>query len=86
MVHAAQSLKFPYPNIIVQFHPSRAVQLNLSECLTNNIVRLLFGILHGAYGSGFIEVALVVYIQLSEGILKAEDFILLKLWIFPASV
>jgi len=44
----------------------------------------VFGVL-GRFDDGrFVEIALVVDVQLAEGVLQAEDFRLLELRIFPA--
>lgn len=44
----------------------------------------MFGVL-GRFDDGrFVEIALVVDVQLAEGVLQAEDFRLLELRIFPA--
>jgi hypothetical protein len=71
-----------YINIVVQLYSSRAVQLNLLECLSHNIVGLALRVLSGLDDGGFIYVALVVDIHVLEGIGKLEDLILIELRVF----
>ena len=65
--------------IIVQLYSPRTVELNLFQRLTHYIVRLVFGLLGRLDDGCLVEVAFVVYVELTEGILKAEDLSLLEL-------
>ena len=72
-------------DIVLEFDSPRAVQLNFLQRLSHDVVRLVFGVL-GRFDDGrFVEIALVVDVQLAEGVLQAEDFRLLELRIFPES-
>jgi hypothetical protein len=71
-----------YINIIVQLYSSRAVQLNLLEGLSHDIVWLALRVLGGLDDGGFIYVALVVDIHVLEGIGELEDLILIELRVF----
>jgi hypothetical protein len=76
------ALKVGYINIVVQLYSSRAVQLDLLESLSHNIVGLALRVLGGLDNGGFIYVALVVNIHVLEGIGKLEDLILIELRVF----
>jgi hypothetical protein len=71
-----------YINIVVQLDSSRAVQLNLLESLSHNIVGLALRVLSGLDDGGFVYVALVVDIHVLEGIGELEDLILIELGVF----
>jgi hypothetical protein len=71
-----------YINIVVQLDSSRAVQLNLLESLSHNIVGLALRVLSGLDDSGLVYVALVVNIHVLEGIGELEDLILIELRVF----
>jgi hypothetical protein len=73
----------PYVNIVLQFHPARAVKFDLLQCLARLVVGYTFGVLYSPYCCGLVQVALVVHIELAEGILKTEDITLLELRILP---
>lgn len=45
----------------------------------------MFALLHGADGAGFVEVALVVCVESTEGILEAKDGALVELGILPGA-
>lgn len=45
----------------------------------------MLALLNGADGAGFVEVTLVVYVELTKGILEAKDGALVELGIFPAA-
>jgi hypothetical protein len=74
-------LPWPYINIVVQLHPSRTVQLHLLQGLAHDIVRLVLRLLGGLDDRGLLDVALVVLVELAEGILQAKDLALLELGI-----
>jgi len=71
-----------YINIVVQLDSSRAVQLNLLEGLSHNIVGLALRVLCGLDDGGLVYVALVVDIHVLEGIRQLEDLILIELRVF----
>ena len=71
-----------YVDIVVQLDPSRAVEFDFFERLPDNIVGLTLGLLRRLDDGGFVQVALVVDIQLAERVGQREDFILLELRIF----
>jgi hypothetical protein len=73
-----------YINIVVQLDSSRAVQLNLLESLSHNIVGLALRVLSGLDDSGLVYVALVVNIHVLEGIGELEDLILIELRVFSS--
>lgn len=70
-------------DVVIEFYSPRAIQLNLFQRLTDDIVRLSFRVLRRLDRSRFIDVALVVYIEFSEGVGKAEDIRLLELRVLP---
>lgn len=74
--------KRSYVHVIVQFYPSRTIQIHLFEGLPNDIVWLSLRLLGCFDHRGFIDIALVVNIELSKGILEAKYILLLKLGIF----
>lgn len=45
----------------------------------------MLALLHSTDGAGFVEIALVVYVELAEGILEGEDGALVELGILPAA-
>ena len=71
--------RWTYSDIVVQFNTTRTVELDFSQRLTDDIVGLSLRVLDAANGGCFVEVALVVDVELPEGILQAEDFVLLEL-------
>jgi hypothetical protein len=71
-----------YINIVVQLYSSRAVQLDLLEGLSHNIVGLALRVLSGLDDGGFVYIALVIDIHVLEGIGKLEDLILVELRVF----
>jgi hypothetical protein len=73
----------PCINVILQLHAARTVQLDFLERLTHNIVGLMLGCLGLFDGSTLVNVALVVYIEFTKGILQVEDLALLKLGVLP---
>ena len=71
-------------HIVVQLDSPRAVELNLLQGLAHDIVRLVLGLLGGLDDGGLVEVALVVDVELAEGVLQAKDLALLELGVLPA--
>ena len=71
-----------YIDIVVQLDSSRAVQLDLLESLSHNIVGLALRVLSGLDDGGLVYVALVVDIHVLEGIRQLEDLILIELRVF----
>ena len=71
-----------YINVIVQFYPPRAIQLDLFERLPNNIVGLSLGLLSCFDDRRFIDVTFVINVKLSKGVLKAKYILLLELGVF----
>jgi len=71
-------------DIVIQLHSPRAIQFNLLQRLSHNIVRLTLAILDCAGGGCFVEVAFIVYVQLPEGILQPKDIRLLELRVLPS--
>lgn len=70
--------------VIIQLHSPRAIQLDLFEGLAHNIVGLVLGLLCCLDDGGLVNVALVVDVELAEGVLQAEDLALIELGIFSA--
>jgi hypothetical protein len=75
-----------YIDIVIEFYSARAIQLNLPQCLSHDIVRLSLRLLSGFNNGGLVEVSLVIDVEFTEGILKAEDLVLLELRILPAEL
>jgi hypothetical protein len=71
-------------DVVVQLDSPRAVELDLLQGLAHDIVRLVLGLLGGLDDGGLVEVALVVNVELAEGVLQAKDLALLELGVFPA--
>ena len=67
-----------------QLDAPRAIELDLLQGLAHDIVRLVLGLLGGLDDGGLVEVALVVDVELTEGVLQAKDLALLELGVFPA--
>ena len=72
-----------HSNVIIQLNSSGRIELDLFQCLSDHIVRLSFAGLSCFHGSRLIYVALVINVELAEGILETEDLILFELRIFP---
>ena len=68
-----------YSDIVVKFYAPRAIKLDLSQSLADDIVWLAFRVLYSSDCSRFIEITLVINVELSEGILEAKDLLLLEL-------
>jgi hypothetical protein len=84
-ISTAQGIPIPtYTNVVVQLNPSRGVQLHFFQSLPDNIVWLSLACLGGLDCSSFVNVSFVVDVELAEGILQAEDLVLLELRVFPA--
>ena len=69
-------------HVVVQFHSPRAVQLNLFQGLAHNIVWLPLRVLCAFDGRGLVNIALVVDVELAEGVGQAEDLGLGELGVF----
>ena len=74
---------YAHIDIIIQLHPSRAIKLHLFQCLPDHIIGLPFRGLCRLDHCCFINVALVVNIELAKGVLEAENVGFLKLRVFP---
>jgi len=72
-----------YIHIVIQFYPARAVQLYIFERLPDHIVWLSFRGLCCLDHGRFVNVTLVLDVQLAEGILQAKYVLLLELRVFP---
>jgi hypothetical protein len=78
-----QSWADTHVNIVVQLDAPRAIELDLLQGLAHDVVRLAFRLLRGLDDGGLVEIALVVDVELAEGILQPEDLALLELRVFP---
>ena len=65
-----------HANVIFKLDSSRGVELNLLQRLADDIVWLALALLGGFDRGGLVKVALVVYIELAEGIREGEDLVL----------
>lgn len=72
-----------YSNIVFNLNPTGRVKSDLLQCLSHNVVRLLFACLGSLYGSGFIDIALILKVEFVECISEAKDLVLRKLRKFP---
>jgi hypothetical protein len=75
---------YAYIHIVVQLHAPRAVKFHLLQRLADHIVRLVLRLLRRLDHGALVEVALVVDVELAEGILQPEDLALLELRVLPA--
>jgi hypothetical protein len=75
----------PHPNKVIQLDSPRRIELHFFQRLAHDIVRLSLAGLGCLDGSRLIDISLVVYIQLTKGILQTKNLILLELRVFPAS-
>jgi len=73
-----------YIHIVVELDAPRAVELDLLQGLAHDIVGLVLRLLRGLDDGALVEVALVVEVELAEGVLQPEDLALLELRVFPA--
>jgi hypothetical protein len=73
-----------YIHIVVELHPPRAVELDLLQRLADHIVRLVLRLLRRLDHGALVEIALVVNVQLAEGVLQAKDLALLELGVLSA--
>jgi hypothetical protein len=78
-----ERLSRTYPNVVLQLDSSRGIELNLLQGLADDIVGLALARLRGLDGGSLVNVALVVDIELAEGVGKGEDLILLELRKLP---
>jgi hypothetical protein len=78
-----ERLSQTYPDVIFQLDSSRGIELNLLQGLADDIVGLALARLRGLDGGSLVNVALVVDIELAEGVGKGEDLILLELRKLP---
>jgi hypothetical protein len=72
-----------YIYIVVQLYTPRAVELDFLQGLSHHIVRLVLRLLRRLDHRSFVEIALVVNVELAEGILQPKDLPLLELRVFP---
>jgi hypothetical protein len=80
-----ERLSQTYPDVIFQLDSSRGIELNLLQGLADDIVGLALARLRGLDGRSLVNVALVVDIELAEGVGEGEDVILLELRKFPVN-
>lgn len=73
-----------YIDIVVELDAPRAVELDLLQGLAHNVVGLVLRLLRRLDDGRFVKVALVVDVELAEGILQPEDLALLELRVLPA--
>jgi hypothetical protein len=73
-------------HIVVELDAPRAVELDLLQGLAHDIIRLVLRLLRGLDDGALVEVALVVEVELAEGVLQPENLALLELRVFPASL
>jgi hypothetical protein len=71
-----------YVHVVLQLDAPGAVELDLLQRLAHDIVRLVLGGLDVLDGRVLVEVALVVDVELAEGILQRKDVALLELRVF----
>lgn len=75
-----------YADIVLQLDAPGGVEVDLLECLSHDIVGLSLAGLGRLDGSGLVYVALVVDIELAEGVCQAEYVVLLELGELPVVV
>ena len=73
-----------YTDIVFQLYSSGRVEFDILQGLSHDIVRLPLALLRGLDRGGLVDVALVVDVELAEGVGEAEDLVLLELRILPA--
>lgn len=73
----------PHPNKVIQFDSPRGIELYFLQRLAHDIVRLPLACLSRLDGSCLVNISLIVYIQLTKGVLQSKDLILLELRVFP---
>lgn len=66
-----------YPNVIFEFYTARGIETDFFEGRADGIVGLALAGLGGLDGSSLVNVPLVVYVELAEGIGQSEDVALL---------
>lgn len=66
-----------YPNVIFEFYTARGIETDFFEGCADGIVGLALAGLGGLDGGGLVNVPLIVYVELAEGIGQAEDVALL---------
>jgi hypothetical protein len=72
-----------YIYIVVELYSPRAVEFHLFQGLSHHVVGLVLRLLGALDDGALVEVALVVDVELAEGILQAKDLALLELGVFP---
>lgn len=72
-----------YSDVVLKLDPPGGVKLDLLQGLSDNIVRLAFALLGSLDGGSLFYVALVVDVELPEGVGEREDIALLELGVFP---
>lgn len=68
-----------YINIILELDAPGAIELDTLQGLANNVIGLSFGLLGGLDHGGFVQVTLIVDVQLMECILERKDLALIQL-------
>lgn len=69
-------------DVVIKLYSSRTVQLHLFQRLAHDIVGLALGVLDGFDGGGFVDIALVVDVELAKGVAEAVDLGLGELGVF----
>jgi hypothetical protein len=71
-------------HVVVQLYSPRTVELDFLQRLAHYIVRLVLCLLGGLDDGRLVEVALIVDVELAEGVLQAKDLALLELGVLSA--
>lgn len=66
-----------YPNVVFEFYTARGIEADFFEGRADGIVGLALAGLGGLDGSSLVNIPLVVYVELAEGIGQSEDVALL---------
>lgn len=72
-----------YTDIVFKFNSSRRVKFHFLQSLANDIVWLSLRLLRCFDCRRFVDIALVIYVKLTEGIRQAEELVLLELRKLP---
>jgi hypothetical protein len=66
-----------YPNVILEFYTARGIETDFFEGCADGIVGLALAGLGGLDGGGLVNVPLIIYVELAEGIGQPENVTLL---------
>jgi hypothetical protein len=75
----------PHPNKVIQLDSPRRIELYFFQRLAHDIVWLPLASLGRLDRSCLVDISLIVYVQLTKGVLQSKDLILLELRVFPVS-